>query len=60
MLIFETIPNYDTITKDELIDYMIDNNHKEFMLVYGSLVYDISDIDDDLIIYVKKIISEYK
>lgn len=57
MLIFETISNYDTITKDELIDYMIDNNHKEFMLLYGSLVYDISDIDDDLIIYLRKIID---
>lgn len=59
MLIFETISNYDTITKDELIDYMIDNNHKEFMLLYGSLVYDISDIDDDLIIYLRKIIDLY-
>ena len=59
MLIFETISNYDTITKDELIDYMIDNNHKEFMLLYGSLIYDISDIDDDLIIYLRKIIDLY-
>ena len=55
MLIFEEIPNYKELNPEELINYLLDNNETEFKTIYGSLIYDISDIDDELMEFLHKI-----
>lgn len=54
MTIFENIPSNQSITAQELIDYLLDNNKNEFKTKNGSIIYDISDIDDELIDFLQK------
>lgn len=54
MTIFENIPSNQSITAQELIDYLLDNNKNEFKTKNGSIIYDISDIDDELMEFLQK------
>lgn len=58
MLLLNDVPNINNLLKtNKLISYLKDINETEFCVRGGSLIYNIDDIDDELIFFLKKFLS---